>query len=95
MKTSTLPALRVDAELRSAAESVLAPNETLSAFMTEAVRRAVYERRAQAVFIARGLAAEREAEESGVWYSAEEVLAGIDEIIATAQARRAARGEAA
>lgn len=95
MKTSTLPALRVDAELRSAAESVLTPNETLSAFMTEAVRRAVYERRAQAEFIARGLAAEREAEETGVWYTAEEVLAGIDEIIASAQARRAARGEAA
>jgi hypothetical protein len=31
MKTATMPALRVDPELREAAESVLAENETLSA----------------------------------------------------------------
>ena len=38
MKTATLPSLRVEPELRDAAESVLQAGETLSSFVETAVR---------------------------------------------------------
>ena len=40
MKTATIPALRVEPELREAVEDVLGENETLSAFMESALRMA-------------------------------------------------------
>ena len=41
MKTATLPALRVDPELREAAESVLQEDETPSGFIESSVREAI------------------------------------------------------
>jgi predicted transcriptional regulator len=75
MKTATIPSLRVDPELRAAAESVLKEGETLSAFMEDSLRRQVEYRRTQAEFIARGLAAREEGERTGFYYSSEDVLA--------------------
>jgi predicted transcriptional regulator len=74
MKTATLPSLRVDPELRTAAESVLKDGETLSAFVENSVRAQIYHRKAQTEFIARGLASREEAKRTGKYYSAEEVL---------------------
>ncbi|CDN46882.1 YlcI/YnfO family protein [Neorhizobium galegae] len=74
MKTATIPSLRVDPELRAAAESVLKEGETLSAFVENSLRAQINYRRTQAEFIARGLASLAEAERTGVYYSAEEVL---------------------
>ena len=41
MKTSTLPPLRVSPELRAEAEAVLAPGESLSSFVHDAVTRTI------------------------------------------------------
>ena len=82
MKTATMPALRVQPELRQAAEEILRPGETLSAFVEDAVRRNVELRRAQQEFIARGLASRDAAKKSGVYFSAGEVLQELDEILA-------------
>jgi predicted transcriptional regulator len=82
MKTATMPPLRVQPELRQAAEEMLRPGETLSAFVEDALRRNVELRRAQQEFIARGLAARDAAQESGVYYSSDEVLQELDGILA-------------
>lgn len=85
MKTATMPALRVQPELRQAAEEILRPGESLSAFVEDSLRRNVAFRRAQQEFIARGLASRDEAKKSGVYFSSEEVLAELDTIIAGAK----------
>lgn len=82
MKTATMPALRVQPELRQAAEEILRPGETLSAFVEDSLRRNVEFRRTQQEFIARGLASRDAAKKSGVYFSSEEVLAELDAIIA-------------
>lgn len=85
MKSATMPALRVEPELRQAAEEMLRPGETLSAFVEESLRRNVAFRRTQQEFIARGLASRDEAKNTGVYFSAEAVLAELDDILADAQ----------
>lgn len=77
MKTATIPSLRVEPELRAAAESVLKEGETLSAFVEDSVRKQISYRKTQAEFIARGLASLAEAERTGVYYTSEEVLAEL------------------
>ncbi|MDD5299603.1 MAG: prevent-host-death protein [Gallionella sp.] len=77
MKTATMPALRVQPELRQAAEEMLRPGETLSAFVEDALRRNVELRRAQQEFIARGLASRDAAKESGEYVSAKKVLSKL------------------
>jgi hypothetical protein len=74
MKTKTLPPLRVTPELRRDAESVLAQGETLSAFVLESVARNIEARRAQRVFIERGLASGERARKTGKYVTAEAVL---------------------
>ena len=44
MKTATFPSLRVEPELREAAESMLKDGETLSAFVEASVREQVRKR---------------------------------------------------
>lgn len=85
MKTATMPALRVQPELRQAAEEILRPGETLSAFVEDSLRRNVAFRRTQQEFIARGLTARDEAKKTGVYFSSEEVLAELDTIIASSK----------
>lgn len=77
MKTATLPSLRVDPELRAAAESVLKEGESLSAFVENSVKAQIHYRKTQAEFIARGLAAREEAKRTGVYYDADEVHAEL------------------
>lgn len=74
MKTRTLPPLRVTPALRREAESVLAEGETLSAFILDAVARNVEARRAQQVFVARGLASAARAKKAGCYVSAGAVM---------------------
>jgi hypothetical protein len=65
MKTATIPALRVEPELRQAAEEVLNENESLSSFMEASLRESIAKRRLQREFVARGLAARDEARRTG------------------------------
>ncbi|MCD6533570.1 MAG: prevent-host-death protein [Deltaproteobacteria bacterium] len=82
MKTSTIPSLRVEPELRHAAESVLHDNESLSSFVAQSLRVNINQRRAQQEFIARGLASQNEARRSGEYYAAEDVLHELDAMLA-------------
>lgn len=87
MKTATIPPLRVTPELRAAAEAVLTEGETLSAFVELAVRGQIHRRTVQKEFIARGLAARDDAERTGIYHDADDVLREIDEIIDAAEAK--------
>ena len=79
MKTSTLPSLRVEAELREAAESVLREGETLTSLIETAMRETIHRRRAQAAFLARGLRSSEDAKRSGIYHSAPKVHAELQQ----------------
>jgi predicted transcriptional regulator len=93
MKTATIPSLRVEPELRQAAESVLREGETLSGFVEEAVRRNVEYRRAQQAFIDRGLAGREAARRSGKYVRAATVLDKLSKRLQ--QARKSPKTSAA
>lgn len=81
-KTSTIPPLRVNEEVRAAAEAALMEGETLSGFVLEAIQFNIQRRTMQQEFVARGLAARDEARRTGNYVSADEVLAGLDKTLA-------------
>lgn len=89
MKTATLPPLRVDSELRAAAESVLLKGETLSGFVLDAVRRNIERRTTQREFLERGLTARDAARETGEYVEADEMLARLDATLVRERARQA------
>lgn len=73
MKAATFPSLRVDAELRKAAEGVLREGETLTGLIESAVRDTIHRRKAQAEFLARGLQSSDEAKRTGAYHAASDV----------------------
>jgi len=75
MKTATFPSLRVEPELREAAESVLRDGETLTSLIETAMRETIQRRRLQDEFVARGLRSADEARRSGIYHDAAEVHA--------------------
>lgn len=87
MKTATLPPLRVEPELRQAAEAVLREGESLSGLMEKSLRDEVTRRRNQAEFIARGLTAREDARRTGVYYSVEEVMDSLQGMLDEAKAK--------
>lgn len=87
MKTATLPSLRVEPELRDAAQSVLQEGETLSGFIEASVRESIDRRRIRAEFLARGLASREQAKTSGVHFSAGEVHAEMGRMLTHARAK--------
>ena len=90
MKSSTLPAVRVEPALRSDAEAVLDEGESLSDFVAACVRDGVAWRRTQDAFLARARdAVERSArEDNGI--SPEEMLRRMDTRLDAARQRLAA-----
>jgi predicted transcriptional regulator len=89
MKTATIPSLRVDPELRHAAEDVLQDGESLSSFVEQSLRLNIEHRRAQQAFIARGLASRDDAKQSGEYFAAKDVLRDLDDLLAQARAKAA------
>lgn len=85
MKSATIPSLRVEPELRKAAENVLREGETLSSFMEESLRAGIQQRKVQQDFIARGLASRDEAQRTGEYFSAETVNDELKAILADAE----------
>ena len=85
MKTSTLPPLRVSPQLRAEAEAVLAPGETLSSFVHDAVTRTIEFRRAQQEFVARGLASAAKARRTGRYVTSEDALKSLRQQLAAAK----------
>ncbi len=90
MKSSSLPALRVSPELRAEAESVLAPGESLSSFVHDAVVRSIELRKSQQEFLERGLLSAASARESGRYVSADAALKALGRQVETARSRRRA-----
>jgi hypothetical protein len=86
MKTSTLPSLRVAPELREAAEAVLREGETLSGFIEASLRAQIDQRRMQAEFVARGLAALDRAERTGRTVPAHAVVDRLERRLAKTKA---------
>ncbi len=88
MKTATMPPLRVDPELRQAAESVLHQNESLSAFMEAALREGVARRQKQREFVARGLDARDQARRDNEYFDADVVHAELEGMLGAAKKLR-------
>ena len=89
MKSSTIPAVRVEPELREQLESVLESGESLSQFVEASVREGVNRRLVQAEFVARGLASLEAARRDGGYVSADDVVRGLEKKLIQARARRA------
>lgn len=85
MKTATLPAIRVEPELRKKIESMLDQGETLSSFIESTLRSAVEFRAVQNDFHARGKRSQEHFDATGISYSTEEV---IERLRAKTQRRR-------
>ena len=77
VKSATFPSLRVEPELREAAENVLEEGETLSGFIEASVRETIARRRTRSEFIARGLTSRDEAKRTGIYHAAAEVHAEL------------------
>ncbi|MHB9102239.1 MAG: YlcI/YnfO family protein [Sulfuricella sp.] len=90
MKTATIPSLRVDPELRHAAESVLQDGETLSGFVEQSLRSNIERRRFQQEFVARGLASREQARLTGEYYPAEDVQRELEAMLTQAEANASA-----
>ena len=90
MKSSTIPSVRVEPQLRAEVESLLSEGETVSEFVEASVRASVQRRRNQAEFIARGLRSLDDARRSGEFAEADVVMAKLERKLDKARTRRAA-----
>lgn len=88
MKTATIPSLRVDPDLRRAAEELLADGETLSSFVEQSLREGIERRRLQGEFIARGLQARDNAQQTGRYVSADAVISRLETMLSKAKAAK-------
>ena len=86
MKTSSLPPVRVDAEFRAEAESVLHDGESLTGFIEATVRRAVEHRLIQAAFEAGARKSLAKYKRTGVSHTVDETF---DKLEAKIKKRRA------
>jgi hypothetical protein len=77
VKTASLPSLRVEPDLRQAAESVLREGETLSSLIEAALREAIQRRRLNEEFLARGLRARADTQQGSATHSAAAVHAEL------------------
>jgi predicted transcriptional regulator len=86
MKTATFPSLRVDPDLRDAAEGVLEEGESLSSFLEQSIRESIERRQAQREFIARGLRSRDEARRTGKYVRSEVVIGRLERMLVRAKA---------
>ena len=85
MKSATIPSLRVEPELRHAAEEILEDGESLSSFVAQPVREGIMRRRLKAEFLTRGLQSRDKARESGRYIEADTVLSHLESMLADAK----------
>lgn len=91
MKTATIPSLRVDPELRQAAEDVLHDGESLSGFVEQAIRQSIIERKAQQEFISRGLLARDRAARTGHYVDSSAVVERLRRMLDAAKSGRSTK----
>ena len=88
VKSRTIPSLRVSEQLRNDVENVLAPGESLSAFVMDAVSRSIDFRKTQLDFLARGMASAERARALGGYVPAEKAVTRLRKRLASAQRTR-------
>jgi hypothetical protein len=88
MKSASIPSLRVEPELRKAAEEVLLEGETLSSFMEASLRYSIEKRLSQKEFVARGLASRERARQTGEYVDAHSVLDRLQLMLNETKAKR-------
>lgn len=93
MKSSTIPSIRVEPELRAEVESMLSDGETVSEFVETSVRAAVAQRRNQAEFIARGLRSLEESQRFGEYVEADVVIESLQRKLDTVRRQKAASSQ--
>jgi hypothetical protein len=91
MKTASLPSLRVDPDLRRAAESVLNEGESLSSLMESSLRSSVIRRQLQRDFVARALASRDQARSTGEYFAAADVHAELEAMLVATKKGKGAR----
>jgi predicted transcriptional regulator len=89
MKSATFPSIRVEPELRDAAESVLGEGDTLSGFVEQSIREGIERRRNQSEFIARGIESREAARRTGEYLPAAEVLEKLERRLDALRSKRA------
>ena len=87
MKTSTIPSIRVEPDLREQLERVLHAGESLSAFVETSVRESIQRRADQAAFVQRGIASLDAARHHDNTVSAEAVLVQLRSRLTAARKR--------
>ncbi len=87
MKSATIPAVRVEPELRAEVESLLGEGESVSQFVEASIRASVHRRRAQAEFVARGLRSRQEAHRTGDYVDAKVVVDSLQRKLEAARKR--------
>lgn len=93
MKTSTIPSVRVEPELREQLEQVLQDGETLSSFVEASVRDTVRRRTEQAEFVARGITSIEAAKRSGRHVDAASVVGKLRARLDSARRPKARSGK--
>jgi hypothetical protein len=88
MKSASFPSLRVDPDLRDAAEACLEEGETISAFIEESIRENIQRRVGQREFLARGLAARADALKNGTYIAADAVLDRLEGMLTESKGRK-------
>ena len=78
MKSATIPAVRVEPELRAEIESILNEGETLSEFVEKSVREQARRRRNEAEFVARGIQALENSRMAGDFVDSKAMLDRLD-----------------
>jgi hypothetical protein len=86
MKTASFPSLRVDPDLRQAAEDVLREGESLSGFVEQSIRDSIERRQSQREFLARGLIARDDARKNGTYLTSGAVIGRLEKMLARAKA---------
>ena len=85
MKSTTFPFIRVDAELRQAARKVFRDGEMLPGFVGQSILEQLQRRNLRQEFIDRGLRSGESARNSGEYYTTEQVLAELDDVLKKAR----------
>ena len=88
MKTATFPPLRVNPELRQAAEKILLEGESLSSFVEQSIRENIQRRQLQSEFVERGLLSREAARQNNAYLSADTVVGQLEEMLSAAKSAK-------
>ncbi|WP_206752981.1 prevent-host-death protein [Massilia aquatica] len=87
MKAANFRSLQIMPDVHKVAQRTSESGEPLSGFAAQSVRRHMRQRRHQRRFIERGLASRDAALHGGEYYSANDALRDLDDILAQAEAK--------